>query len=220
MTQLRSRLKSGGALLPLIQVFLAPILLLAIVSLVSIYKGISVGNFTRDPAFIADLNPFFGFISNVGVLCWCAAVVVCLLGGQVLYKHKNGQRLALFFLYFGLFTCLLMLDDLFLFHEVVFPGYLFIGEKITIAGYGILLIGGLFYFKDVVMATDFTFLILAIVMFGTSVFIDILQDPIEAIVGPWRILLEDGFKFLGIFAWLAYFWKNVQFEIEKIMNTQ
>jgi hypothetical protein len=40
---------------------------------------------------------------------------------------------------------------------------------------------------------------------GLSVSVDVVQDQIEAILGTWRILVEDGFKLLGIAGWFGYF---------------
>lgn len=197
----------------LARVVLPPLLLLLLTSLLSIGTEIPVGNFTRDPAYLADIHPFFGFISNVGILFWCSATVICLMGWRLLSRESKDQQQAHFFFFSAIYTALLMFDDLFLFHEMVFPGYLGIGEKITVSAYGIILVAGLYYFKTEILNTPYQYLILALVFFALSVGVDIIQDSLETVMGKWRILIEDGFKLLGIFAWLSYFWKSVYLKL-------
>ena len=201
----------------LVQVVLPPFLLLILTGLLSIGTEIPVGNFTRDPAYLADIHPFFGFISNIGILFWCSATVICLMGWRLLRSKSEDQNLARFFLFSALFTGLLMFDDLFLFHEMVFPAYLGIGEKITVSCYGILLVGVLYHYQSVILKTPYQYLVIALGFFACSVGVDLIQDSLEALVGPWRILFEDGFKLLGIFAWFFYFWEGVYLQL-KIKN--
>ena len=175
----------------LTQVVLPPLLLIILTSLLSVFTNTPVGNFTRDPAYLADIHPFFGFLSNIGILFWCSATVICLMGWRLLSAENRDQKQANFFLFSALFTGFLLFDDLFLFHEMIFPGYLGIGEKITVSCYGILLVGGLYYFKPVILNTPYLYLILALTFFALSVGVDIVQDNLEAILGQWRILFED-----------------------------
>lgn len=202
-----------------VKVILIPLTLLLLTAIGSVLTDIPVGDFTRDPAYLGDLSPFSGYISNLGALCWCAGAVVCLTGWALLSKQKTQPQLALFFLLAGLYTILLMLDDLFLLHEEIFPMFLPFGEKLIITGYGLLLISGLYYFRTIILSSKFSFLVLALGFFAMSVGIDFVQDEIELLVGNWRILFEDGFKFLGIVCWLAYFWENMQAVISEIMNS-
>ncbi len=199
-------------------VILIPLALLFLTALVCLFTETPVGDFTRDPASLGDLSPFAGVISNLGALCWCAGSVVCLVGWALLSKQKTQPKLALFFQLAGLYTALLMLDDLFLLHEEIFPVFLPFGEKFIIAGYGLLLISGLYYFREIIRSSKYRFLLVAIGFFAMSVGIDLIQDEVEVLVGTWRILFEDGFKFLGIVCWLAYFWENMQIVITEIMN--
>mgnify|MGYP000332851566 CR=1 FL=1 len=200
-------------------VILIPLALLLLTAFVSVLTETPVGDFTRDPAYLGDLSPFSGVISNLGVLCWCAGSVVCLVGWTLLSKQKTQSKLALFFLLAGLYTALLMLDDLFLLHEEIFPAFLPFGEKFIISGYGLLLISGLYYFREIIWSSKYHFLLLAVGFFAMSVGIDLVQDEVEVLVGKWRILFEDGFKFLGIVSWLAYFWENMHIAINEIMNS-
>ena len=196
-----------------------PLLLLFLTAGVSILTGTPVGDFTRDPAYLGEMSPLSGFISNLGVLSWCAGAVVCFVGWGVLARQKIQPKLALFYLLAGLFTVLLMLDDLFLLHEEIFPIFLPFDEKIIFGGYGLLLISGLYYFRELILESKYRFLILAMGFFAMSVGIDLIQDEVELLLGNWRILFEDGFKFLGIACWLGYFWEKTQFDLDKIINS-
>lgn len=202
-----------------VYVILVPLSLLLLVAGVSVWADIPVGDFTRDPAYLGEMSPFSGFLSNLGVLSWCAGAMVCFMAWAVLAKQNTQPKLALFYLLAGLYTVLLMLDDLFLLHEEIFPIFLPFDEKIIFGGYGLLLISGLYYFRELVLNSRYRFLILAMGFFAMSVGIDLIQDEVELILGSWRILFEDGFKFLGIVCWLAYFWENTQWDLNKILKS-
>jgi hypothetical protein len=94
-------------------------------------------------------------------------------------------------------------DDLFLIHDVVFPEYLNIDEKVIIVFYGLLFIAIFAYYREIILKTDYILLILAFSSLGSSVATDII-DALGIDVTQ-LYLLEDGLKFQGIIAWFAYF---------------
>ena len=98
-------------------------------------------------------------------------------------------------------TVVLLLDDLFLFHEEVFPEYLHIPQKAVFAGYGIIILLYLISFRASILDTEFLILLFAFGFFGLSIIVDeILRSMI-----PQQHLFEDGAKLLGIVSWFAYF---------------
>lgn len=200
-------------------VIAVPLFLLFLLAGASVLADIPVGDFTRDPAYLGEMAPWSGFLSNLGVLCWCGGAVVCFVTWGVLSRQETESKLALFYLLAGLYTSLLMLDDLFLLHEEIFPIFLPFDEKIIFGGYGLLLISGLYYFRELVLNSNYRFLIMAMGFFAMSVGIDLIQDEVELVLGKWRILFEDGFKFLGIVCWLAYFWENTQSDLNNLLNS-
>jgi hypothetical protein len=109
-----------------------------------------------------------------------------------------------------------MLDDFFLGHETLQE---YVGsEKIIYLFYVFSLLGILIVFRDCILESDYIALIIALGFLGLSVSIDIFQESIELVIGQWRILLEDGFKLLGIVGWFGYFARYCYFEITNNHN--
>lgn len=108
---------------------------------------------------------FRGAFSNIGVLLWWAAAIVSAFTYFLLHIPSRAapftKRAKAFFLYMAVLTTLLALDDLFMFHEEVFPVRLGIPELAVYAVYGVLA-AGLIYFLRFLVRTDFLVLILAL----------------------------------------------------------
>jgi hypothetical protein len=177
-----------------------PTMLTVIVSSISLRHHTSVGLWTRDPATLTNANPFWGVLSNVGMLFWSATVTLCWFGAGVLRTLKRDRALAHVLVAVGLLTLLLLLDDLFLFHEVVFPTYLHIGETVLAFGYVVAVGALLWHWRAVVLHTDIGILLMALGLLGSSVVIDRLPPW----WGEWSYLVEDGPKLFGIVLWCTY----------------
>ena len=200
-----------GRGLPILFAFFAPVTaLVAITVWISLAQDIEIGQFTRDPAVLTDSSPFTGLFSSVGVLFWCATAAICLFGTVILRSSPKSHEIAVFLLGAGLITTMLMLDDLFMFHEVVFPQYLHFGEKVTVLLYGIILVSFLWYFRQRVIQTDYSVLLIAFAFLGFSV----VSDRLLTDTGSWSYFIEDGPKLFGIVAWFSYWsrvcWSNLK----------
>lgn len=146
--------------------------------------------------------PFLGLVSSLGIVLWTVSATVCVFGWSVLRSQPAQQRV--FLLYFGVLTTSLFLDDLFLLHEEIFAYQLRIPQKVTLAGHVGVTLFGLLTFQRAIRNTQYWKLLVALVFLGISVGIDVNANDIERVLGRWRVLLEDGAKFLGITSWLAY----------------
>ena len=194
--KLPTQLKS---LFPILMGLYIPMLILvAMIVLVGLQLSIPMADLTRDPSATTGDSPFIGALSNFGVLFWCASVAICFFTFALLQTTGSLGRFSSFFLFGGLISFILLLDDLFLFHETVFPLYLNIPEKLVFLSYGLLIIGYVVRFRKLILKTDFIFLILAFGLFGLSIVIDLLELKIS-------ILFEDGSKLFGIVSWFGYF---------------
>lgn len=169
--------------------------------LVSRLTGVPAHWFTVDPAVLSNIHPLMGAISNLGILLWATTVAVCLFTATVLQKHHPEAPQRTFLLCFGLFTSVLMIDDLFMIHEEIAPRYLFVDEVYVLGMYGLLLGGGIVYFGRVILSTPYAYLLTALLFFGGSIVIDLVWD----VWSEWPVFLEDSAKFLGIVSWLGYF---------------
>jgi hypothetical protein len=206
MKQIVSQIKK--LIKPLITLLLPALLFLAVMVVLCTQMDIPISFFTCDPASTVEIHPFTGMVSNIGILLWTSSAVVCLFSWGLLRKDPEKRRFSTFLLFSGILTLILVIDDLFLFHEEIFPEQLGIPQKFVLLGYMGITLVGVVVFRKTILATDYLLLLIALGFFGLSVFVDVFDHEIDALIGGWRYLFEDGFKFLGIVTWLGYFWRT------------
>ncbi|AFZ12518.1 hypothetical protein Cri9333_1628 [Crinalium epipsammum PCC 9333] len=156
-----------------------------------------------DPLSITKSPFYYGAISNIGVLFWCSTASVCFFCFAIFFNKKIKKEFSQFFLFSGSLTSLLLLDDLFLLHEEVFPKYLNVSEKCVAVIYGIIALLYLIKFRKTILKTEFILLILAFIFFGLSLIID--NIGIITYFFKKAHLLISIFKLLGIITWFSYF---------------
>lgn len=170
---------------------------------------ISQAALLRDIVATAGLPFYTGFVTQLAGMLWSAATTVCFLSWLLLTRRSgdyNGIRRL--FLQGGILTFVLLLDDVFLFHEEVFPKYLHINERLPILGYLVLGIAFVVSNWRMIQTSEYLILIVALMLFGFSIALDALPIQDLNVRYFWeklRMLLEDGSKFAGIASWLAYF---------------
>ena len=189
----------------LIALYLPSVGLLAFIGFVGIETGLAVSKVTRDPVELTGAHPFTGALSNLGILLWAAAASISFFTAASLRHQRSRDEYVMFFRLGGWLTLLLLFDDLFLLHEWIYPIHLGIDQKITFAGYALLLLLYLLRFRGLILRTDFILLMSAFVFFALSLLFDTIIAP-GVIYG--HNLFEDGFKFLGIVSWFGYFMKT------------
>ena len=182
--------------------FSLPLLGLLLLPVISILTTRPIAEFTRDPSAVLKTSPLIGLVSNLGVLLWCASTVIALFSALVLRRSQTQPRTVLFLLSAGGFTMMLMLDDFFMGHEAL--SHRGVPEEAVFLVYGLLFVAGLWLFRPIILASEYSLLIATCILLGLSVIVDVFQSDVEQILGQWRILFEDGFKFLGITGWLAW----------------
>jgi len=197
------------------------LLFLAVGILSRVVDDVSLEFFLRDIVATGELPFFAGFVSQLEGILWSASLTVCLFA-LIMMQRRSGDfaRSKRLLLQGGILTATLLLDDIFLFHEEIAPDYLHIGEKIVIAGY--LIIGIVFVFSNwkEILSSEYLILMIALAMFGASIFFDALPMDDFNVRYFWEqleLFLEDGFKFAGIATWLTYF---VRYSIRRIETIQ
>jgi hypothetical protein len=194
-------LEQLGRVWPLLAITLALTLqFLLILTIVALAAGIRLSTLTMDPAATSERPFYLGMISVLGLMLWAGSAAICWFSWLLLESNPKTAQIRLFFLCSGLVTVMLLVDDAFLFHEVFFPEYLSIPEKVILAGYLLLLGSYLFYFRRLILATDYLLLLAALLSFGLSLVIDVVLPTRN-----WITFIEDSFKFIGISFWLTYF---------------
>jgi hypothetical protein len=174
-------------------------------SIVDLTTGLDASDLVRDPAAVSRSAPWYGVVSNIGVLLWCAAAAICLFSALLLRNDPERRRSALFLLSAGLITSVLLVDDLFMVHEWLLPK-LGISEYVMYGLYALLGFAFVGCFARDLGSAQLPVLLLACTCFAISIGIDVFIDTAEeASSEGLSILAEDGIKFLGIVAWLYYF---------------
>lgn len=188
----------------LLSLYFLPILFLFSLVFASLKFDIPITTFTRDPAVIGNINPLAGIASHLGVLVLTASGAICMFSWAILQSTRSTKQFSIFLLCLGIFSLVLGLDDLFMLHESVYPRIFNIKEEFTLLIYCMLVVSGGVKFWRTILKTDYFILLVALVFFALSLFVDAFSASIEEVTGQWRILFEDGFKLLGIIGWFGY----------------
>jgi hypothetical protein len=175
--------------------------ILSVVIFLGMEHDVELDHFTQDPASIMDTPFYLGFFSYIGILFWCAASTLCFFTRLLLHDDDAEQkRKRQFLLYSGLISALLMFDDLFLMHEVVFPEYFMLPKNAVYLIYMNILVAYLIIFRAEIMQTEYLIFVVAAALLGISQFVDSLPMPI-----PEDSFLEDAVKLFGIVTWFTYY---------------
>ncbi|MCJ8167244.1 hypothetical protein MKJ04_20555 [Pontibacter sp. E15-1] len=176
---------------------------------------VKVSDLTRDAVVVAKGMFYFGLISNLGILLWCATAAICLFTVVYLNVSKITANRD-FLLYGGLLTTFLLLDDFMLLHEEAIPKLLGIGEKYVVVVYPLLMVLYLAYFLNKILDTSYLVLLSALGFLALSVLTDAVAP---SKINELEVLFEDGFKLMGIAGWFYYFTstslKVLQSSVEK-----
>lgn len=206
---LREQLKNITPIL--IIAFAATLVILSGVIKLGLDHNIQLNHFTKDPVQIMGEPFYLGLFSNVGILLWCGSVVVCFFSRSLVPNVEDKKAIRVFLFYSGLVTLLLLLDDLFLMHEEVFPKYIGVPEKGIFVIYSNILLLYLILFRDTILKTDYVILVLAFFLIGVSTFVKRIPMPI-----PEDTFLEDAVKLFGIICWFIYFLRLGYKELYKV----
>jgi len=142
---------------------------------------------------------YYGFVSNLGVVLWCASAGAAILAALCLASAKPVERLTVALGLAGALSLAFGLDDLLMLHESVLPGW---GAPQTlILG---LYAGLVAVYVALVRRTLATplglFLWLALALLAASVAIDVVAASTET----RTLVAEDALKFIGITAWTVF----------------
>lgn len=218
---IQSELKSQyrGFLSTLLKIYASVILLILISVMQSKYTGFTMRDLMADPYALTNSSPFFGFISNLGVLILCSTSSICLFTASVVRKNNNGAKsdYYYFLVFSGMVALVLTLDDWLAIHEEVPYSILslFIEFKrtkarqnflefLTFAVYGMAILLYLYRFRKIFLQKEYLILLFAFVFFALSLIFDFL--PI------WQdyYVPEEGCKLLGIVTFSAFYIRACQ----------
>jgi hypothetical protein len=180
---------------------LAMLILILVIFIRFIYH-IPMAELTRDPVQLLIGRPYTGMLSNLGIIIWSATAGICLFVVILTLPYAELKNDRQFFLLAFFLTLVLLLDDLFLLHDVILPEDLKISENYLYMVYGILSLIFIIHFWKYILQTPYILLVAAVMFFAFSIGIDTIVKFLNLEHG---FILEDGSKFLGIISWGTYF---------------
>ncbi len=164
----------------------------------------------RDPLAVAHdaaaqgqcCHAYYGFVSQLGILVWGGGSFTALFAAMVLFTQGSSRGAWQFMAAAGVLTGLLVIDDVFQGHEVVYPKLFGVPESFVFVIYAALMVGLLWKFRRQIMEVGPNLLIISLIAFSVSVAVDLLvSDEVS-----WHRLVEDGSKMVGITSWTTYLW--------------
>lgn len=184
-------------------------------------ENVSLGFLLRDITVTGDLPFFAGFVSQLTGMLWAAALTMCLFALILVRRAGNSRQSRRFLLHSSILTGVLLLDDVFLVHDEIFPIYLHLPEELAYAAYAIIGIGFVVLNWREIRSSEYAILLLALGLFAGSIFLDSLPLDDLNLRYFWEqleFLLEDGFKFAGIATWLTFFVRYTLQRFQPVKN--
>ncbi|HEV2295889.1 MAG TPA: hypothetical protein VGR35_18730 [Tepidisphaeraceae bacterium] len=190
--------------------FVPPLGLLVLAMILRVTADIEVGTLTRDRQMFAGAKFYAGAYSTLGLLLWASTATICLFTAA-LVAGRSG-RLALMFASGALLSVLLLVDDMLMLHEVVFPYYLGISEYFVVGAQGVAGLLFVLIFRRELLAGP----LLLFVMTGGCFAASLISDEMPP--GRAHFLIEDGLKLLGICGWLGFWLQRGAIELSGASN--
>lgn len=148
-----------------------------------------------DPAEVTGIPWYVGAVSDLTLFVWAAGAATFLLGALGL--RRGDPPLASALMWLGTLTVLLVADDRFLLHEIVYPWLLGAPQALTFAVYAALLAIILVRYSGVLLRQpEVSVLVLGVLGLGLSVGLDVAGWDSTA-----RRVAEEAAKLLGALAW-------------------
>lgn len=163
--------------------------------------GLPGSDLLRDPTATMSAHPLLGALSSLGILAWWTGAAIALITAAILRATDRLGELSRFLACAGVLTAVLALDDLFLFHEDLADRLFGVSQRAMLIAYAAIAAVFLGRFRHTILRADCTLALLAVLLFGGSLAVDFVQARWDS---PWRILVEDGCKLLGIACWSGW----------------
>lgn len=142
---------------------------------------------------------YYGVMSNMGAIGWALAAGVALFAALCLWARGGAHADGMLLGFGGVLSLALCLDDLLLLHESILPGW-GVPQVVVLGGYALAGLAYAFAQRRRLFSRDGGFLLLAFLLLGGSMAVDVLLHSTQS----WLVAAEDGLKFVGIYAWLAF----------------
>jgi hypothetical protein len=164
---------------------------------------------------------YIGALASLGIILWTITATLCIFSYIHLKRYNPDSIFRRFLLHAGVFTTWLLLDDLYMWHDEMFPLFFNIDQIYTYALYIAYALFFLITFRKIILKTEFLILIISLSFQSFSVLMDFIHDNelfssqlLKAGLtlrqyNQLAVLFEDTAKGLGILTWLVYFSRTV-----------
>jgi hypothetical protein len=200
------RLFKKESVISLLKIYIPGILFIGLMALYSFLNDFHFNDLSEDAIQTLNAPKYSGLVARVDVVLMCAIAAILLFASRLLSVMQKPGEVKGFLLYGGLLSLLLMLDDFFMLHDWVFREIIPLPENLIFAFYAISGVLFLFYYRKLILKTDYVILLIGFGLLGVSVIVDALI--VVGFYWKYSAVLEDGAKFLGMVSWFSYFLKT------------
>ena len=166
---------------------------------IKIQDRVDVGLLTRDPQVTTESPWYLGAASSIGIVGWSIAAAVLGFAAALLYGAGDRSRPMGAVLSAAVLTSVLLVDDLLLLHDDIFLRVI-PDDRPILFSYALVAGAWVLYFASCLPRAAFLPLGVAVAGLALSAGVDVVWIS----EGDWRLIVEDGSKFLGIWAWAVF----------------
>jgi hypothetical protein len=181
---------------------------IAVVVAVAQVSGASFDEFSRDPAAVLNGPQYTGYLSNLGVLIWSVGASAALVASAALPRGTAARLLTAG----GGITALMIADDMFLLHEVVYPR-LGIPQPAAAIIYAVLTAAFAWHYRRR-LGSALLLIAGAYGFWGLSATL----DTVVGVSGSY--VIEDGAKFVGIGLWTVMLVRQTIIELRMALASE
>jgi len=169
----------------LLVTFTLSVPILVTVIAIGIHLGADMHALTTDGSFISDL----------GALLWCVAATVCFYTALILRNHQT-KEVRQFLLYSALLTSYLLVDDFFRIHDLYFPKYFDMDEKVIYLVLAIAAFALVIKCWRTILETNYIVMLVGLGLLAISIISDGMIKPIETVYGILVMIFALSFALL------------------------
>jgi hypothetical protein len=153
-----------------------------------------------DPVHLHDGRLTDGLVQRLGFPLWCLTAAICLFAAVQL-RRLGARAAAAWLACAGLFTALLLFDDMFVLHETL-KALTGIPDPVIQGVYGLVGVAYLIAFRGYLLAADTAILGFALACLAASLAADAI--PEMGLWMPHRRFIEEAAKLVGIMGWTVF----------------
>ncbi|MGE3289115.1 MAG: hypothetical protein AB7J32_23865 [Pseudonocardia sp.] len=166
----------------------------------SLMSGHPFGYFSKEPAETLHVPRIIGWQAYTIWWIEAAGAAVALFSAWIVRRYRGPGMQSSFLLAAGAFSCILLIDDMYQFHDYVLVRFFNLDERVVYAVYALVAAALVWRWGRHVARRDSSLVLVAMIAVAVSVTVDQVVDK----TWPWFHVLEDGCKMLGFTLWAVF----------------